>query len=474
MRILQVVSAGLALTLAVASAAADTLVVGRGGKYGTIGEAVAAASPGDRIVVKSGRYDETVTVSTPGLQFVAKGKVRWFPADFGQPCLVLSTGADGVSVTKFTFGGRGKGISATADDLTVQKCEFIACATAVEATGARIRILRSRSHLCYDAFILHGDDLVLDRNTVAHTTSNCVTLGGERMRITRNVIHGSGDDYALDIDGNDALVEGNRIWSVWNDGVRLDGDRAAILRNRITEVTSDDALEVNGNDARVEGNLVSGAYRDGIHVTGDNASILDNQVRGVGDDGIEVRGESFQVRGNRVWDCSDPTAGILAVNVEGPAANPAVVADNDVFDITGSGIEIQGIGIVVEDNRVRDCVGRGIETYGLNHRVARCLVTSTARNGFEISSAFTVLEDCISTESGSDGFFVYGGGSTLVRCVSFHAAADGLQGAASDVTFTDCTFLDNGVDVCASPGLSLIDGGGNHFETGGVDAPPRD
>jgi len=48
-----------------------------------------------------------------------------------------------------------------------------------------------------------GDDAVLDRNLVAHTDSDCVYVQGARAAVTRNQIHGSADDYAIDVDGDD-------------------------------------------------------------------------------------------------------------------------------------------------------------------------------------------------------------------------------------------------------------------------------
>jgi len=82
--ILATLLVGLAVLLVLAGTAqAATLKVGKGRPHTTIASAVAAASPGDKIVVAKGRYVETVTIRTPDLTLRAARGVEWQPRDWG-------------------------------------------------------------------------------------------------------------------------------------------------------------------------------------------------------------------------------------------------------------------------------------------------------------------------------------------------------------------------------------------------------
>ena len=59
-----------------------------------------------------------------------------------------------------------------------------------------------------------------------------------------------------------------------------------------------------------------------------------------GDDGVEVVGESFEIRGNRIHDCVDPSGGVRANNGAGAAQKPAdrfaallAVVERPVIDV---------------------------------------------------------------------------------------------------------------------------------------------
>ena len=84
-----------------------TIVVDQSGSgdYTTIGAAVAAAGAGDRIVVHSGTYTETVQVTTPVSITGASGAKSTIvkAPDTGSPCVIVLSG--GVSMTGFTVSG---------------------------------------------------------------------------------------------------------------------------------------------------------------------------------------------------------------------------------------------------------------------------------------------------------------------------------------------------------------------------------
>ncbi len=85
-----------ALTLVAAPARAADLTVGPGGQYATITEALAAARPGDRVIVRAGTYREpTLVVRTPRVVVEGQG---WPVLDGQGAREVLVIAADDVTV----------------------------------------------------------------------------------------------------------------------------------------------------------------------------------------------------------------------------------------------------------------------------------------------------------------------------------------------------------------------------------------
>lgn len=465
-------TAAAALLAAASPADAATIAVGARRAHQTIGSAVAAAAPGDRIVVDRGTYDETVTVTTARVKIVGKPGAVWRPETYNAGCLTFGAGADGGSVTGFVFRGRGTGVTVLAPGVLVDRCVFRACSMGISANADDLTVTRSRLDLCGTAARVDGHRTVFDANRAAHSSSDMLAFDGDDVRVTRSTVHGSGDDYAIDVFGDRALVEANRTWSTWNCGVYIRGNDARVVRNTVRSVTSDDGIEVTGDRAVIDRNVVDGAYSDGVHVQGADATITSNAVSSVGDDGIDVRGESFEVRGNTVTDCSDPSGGIRADNGTGLATKPAVVAQNVVRDITGGGFEIWGVGVRVERNRVVTCGDSAFEFFGSAHVVEDCVAEGPGSDGFGVHAAGTTLTACAARDAGRDGFYLDGDNASLTKCTSAGAAADGLHGAAATMSFTGCTFRTNRVDVASSGMTTMTDGGGNDWDTGGPGTTP--
>lgn len=464
------------LALAVIAALADpaaaaTLDVGRGKKYATIAEAVAAAAPGDRVVISRGRYLESVAVATPRVQIVAKPGVVWLPGTVNTACLTFQAAAEDSSVTGVTFRGRGDGVVVEAPRVTVQKCTFRASSSGVRSTSDGTKVLRSKFHLCWTAVEVRGDDAVVDQLVVNHTSSNCVGIDGDGAVVTRVVARGSADDNAIDIYGNRARVEDCKAFATWNSCVYVHGDDAVVRRCTALDILSDTGFSIYGNRALVEGCTSDGCARYGVFVSGADARVIGNRISNCADDGVRIDGASFEVRGNRVVDLADGS-GVFATDNTGSATKASVIADNDLRNCSSNGIEIYGDGIRVTGNTVRDALQRGIQIYGSNHVIEDDDVTTVGYHGIDVEGTGVVVRRCRVTDAGQDGVRVGATGAVIESCVITDAALDGLDVRAESATFRSCRITGNRQDVAATGTGFLTDDGGNVFDTGGTGTQP--
>lgn len=479
MRLLLTIPVAAVLVAATAlEARADTLQVGPGRTHETIRAAVAAAQPGDRIVVNRGTYVEDVTLDKADVTISGRGGVVWYGTSKFSAALTIAPEAERATVSGITFRGRRAGIRIEGPDATVSRCLFRVGGGGVDlvSTGAGAKLLRLKVYACGDAVSGQADRVTIDRMDVSFVSSDCVYVDGDDVVVTNSSFRSSADDYAIDVSGNRARIQRNRGRSLWNSLVHVRGDDALVEDNDASGIVSDNGYYVQGKRAVLRGNRAVGCASDGIQVQGDDAVVERNVIDTVGDDGIDVRGTRFRVSRNRVSEAVDPSAGIY-VSTSGTMETPEGIVEENV--VTGSGydgIEVNGAGVTVRRNQVSDCGRSGIVLYGSGHVLDSNTVLGCGNSGYIVQSSGTTLTKCVSKNAGDNGFLVVASNVTLTACTGTGSAAEGLESNAANVTFTGCTFLGNRLDVGASQdmGDSLIDGGGNKFKTGGTTTPPVD
>ncbi len=448
----------LVLVGALASIAeAATLTVGKGKTHATIGEAVAAASENDTIVVYRGTYTETIVSTTPGLKLLARPGVRWLPADWGAPCLTLGAGAAGTSVTGFTFSSdtrRGTGtVTVDTARVTIARCRFRG-GTALSGRGAD-DLLVSRCDIRRGAMgvAVSGDRVTLDRSVVAQHDDAPVEITGDDATISRVAQKGAENNPGFFVRGDRATIDRCSTRATWNQGVNVIGDDCVVRNSQFTDTNNDPGIAVSGDRATIESNDISLTVRY---------------------PGIVVTGLAFTIRGNRIRSVGDGRPGLVADNGAG-GGGTATVADNEVMETGGDGIEIRGTGVTVTGNHVGDVVGAGYLLAGTGHRLDGNVVVGAGRHGFEIGSQTTELSDCQARECEIDGFAVDAVTAIVLDgCRASGSAADGLHCAdGSGVTIRNCAFTGNRQDI-AAPAETLTIGTGNTYVTGGPGSPSID
>lgn len=125
-------SCALALLLLILAPAAEaaTLRVGPGERFATPSAAAAAARPGDRIVIRAGRYRDCTVWRTPDVVIEAEGGEAVITGPVCQGKALFVVAAPRITIIGLAFegaagpSGNGGGIRAEGGDLTVRRVRF--------------------------------------------------------------------------------------------------------------------------------------------------------------------------------------------------------------------------------------------------------------------------------------------------------------------------------------------------------------
>ena len=292
------------------------------GDFATVSEAIKAAKPGDRILVRPGLYQESLLVDKP-LEIIGDGPVE---------DIVIR--ARNANVLTFQAGiGR-------VANLTL-------CTTGEEPVG--VSIVQGR--------------LDLDGCDITSQGGSCVYIrDGADPRLRRNKIHDAGEHGVYVYDGGLGTLEDNEITDNAYPAVAIrTGGNPVLRRNQIRDnktagiVAEDGALgtlednEITGNgysgmEVRTSGNPVlrrnqihdnkqAGVY---VHDNG-QGTLEDNEITGNGETGVEIKADGNPlVRGNRIN--RNEYQGVWVHD-----AGKGVIEDND---LTGNG---SGAWLIDED-----------------------------------------------------------------------------------------------------------------------------
>jgi nitrous oxidase accessory protein len=188
----------LSLLCLAAAAAAETHRVGPGG---TIAAAIAAAAPGDTVVVASGVYGERLVLAKP-VRLVGEGWPRIFGGYEGDVILVQ---AEDVEIRGFEIAGSGR--------------PMITSASGVKVRAARARILGNRIvDNLFGVYLRECSEAVVEDNVIRGRAEDEVGVRGAGINLFdahRNVLRGNRVSFVRDgayFDHADSnRVEGNEF-----------------------------------------------------------------------------------------------------------------------------------------------------------------------------------------------------------------------------------------------------------------------
>jgi parallel beta-helix repeat protein len=258
------------------------------GDFTTIGAAIKAAQPGDRILVRPGLYEEGLVIDKP-LELLGAGALT--------DIVIQARGSNAVqfranigrvaNLTLRQAGATGKwyGVDITQGRLELEGCDISSQSLACVAirNGADPRVRRNEIHggRASGVFV-YGDGLGLLEDNDIHSNAKVgvvITTGGNPT-LRRNHIHDGHESGVHIYDDGLGLLEDNDIHSNANSGVVIKtGGNPTLRRNQI-------------HDGKASGVFV---YDDGLGLLEDN-DIHSNAKAGV----VITSGGSPTLRRNRI------------------------------------------------------------------------------------------------------------------------------------------------------------------------------
>ncbi len=442
----------LAITACTAAAANRAVP----GTHPTIADAVAAAQPGDHILVGPGVYQEHVVSTVTNLQFIGKGAIWDGTLSNGTPGVCLTSTGDGVVVQGFIF--RAGQANAAQVQLTGAGCRVLKCSS----RGPSARFLK-----------ITGNSALVDTCTLYAVNSGAIEIIGDNATV-RKVKSRQGDDSVIGITGDNATVTGC-IMSLNEDGASINISGHYALVNLNSFVDCDSGIYVEGTNAIVTKNRALNGGSSFISVDSDNAVVEKNISTAGG--GISVSGDAIAVRGNSLKSMRNEATG-LTVNGN-TVAGGGVVENNVIKDIAATGLSISINNAVIRGNRV---TGAGTESgenacrvSGSGNHLTNNIVIGGGTHGFDITGANNIFVKCSAIDSAADGFHITGSDNTLLICDAMLCTGEGLDNGGANTTILDCAFKKNRLDVAndgtfANAGTFITD---NTFTTGGPTQLPQ-
>ena len=233
------------------------------GDHTTIGAAIAAASPGDRIVVREGVYREALLLDKP-LEIIGESG----PGDV----LVQASGASVLSfdcirgvvrnLTLRQTGGKFWTVVIKSGRLDLEDCDISNSSHGgVTISGeAHPRLRRNRIHDNQGngvQIIENGQDLLEENEIFNHAKSAVIIKTGASPILRRNRIHDNQDDGVYILENGQGLLEENEIFNnVGSAVVITTGASPTLRRNRIHDNQSNGIWVYNGGGGVFEHNTL--------------------------------------------------------------------------------------------------------------------------------------------------------------------------------------------------------------------------
>jgi parallel beta-helix repeat protein len=255
------------------------------GDFTTIAAAIRAAWPGDRIVVRPGRYEGGLVLDK-GLEIVGEG-----------PVSDIEIRAYGAEALVFEAGD-------------------------AEGRVANLTLRQVRGGREYHAVDVRQGRLDLRGCDIRSGSSTCIAvMAGASLRLQDSAVHGSPKSGVLICDSGLATLEDNEITGNRASGVQVRTGASATLRgNRIHSNTESGIWVYDRGQVTLEDNSITSNGLAGVSVsTGGTATVRGNRINRNGDVGVWVRDG-----GHAVAEDNDLRGNVVGPWKVGPGSRPNV------------------------------------------------------------------------------------------------------------------------------------------------------
>ncbi|HEX8189932.1 MAG TPA: right-handed parallel beta-helix repeat-containing protein [Pyrinomonadaceae bacterium] len=341
------------------------------GDYLSITEALANVTPGGRVLVRPGVYEEGIVLDKR-VNIIGDGpRGEIVVSGAGASCLKSS--AEGARVAGLTLrGAAGGGAGSFAVDvlrgeLVLEDCDIssdtLSC-VAVHGREAAPVIKRCRIHDGADSGLYFFDGAagtVEDCEVYGHANIGVAVTGGARPALRRSRVYGGANAGVVAWEGADGLLEecevyGNRLANL---GVS-DGARLTARACHVHEGENSGVFVHRGGEAVLEGCELYGHREAEAAVTTRGKLFLSGcRIHGGNDSGVYVReGGQALLRGCEINDNAGAGASVGAGSV-------LAVVESSIYDNARYAVEAaSGATARVEDS---DLTGNGLGPWGVEY-----------------------------------------------------------------------------------------------------------
>ena len=292
------------------------------GDFASISDAISAADPGHRILVRPGLYEEGLLIDKP-LEIIGDGDAEDIVVRaVGANVILFKAPMGRVANLTLRQGGGGKwyGVDIVQGRLDLENCDISSESLECVAIhgGADPRLRRNRIHdgkkggvLIYD----NGRGTLEDNDIFANASAGVWILIGADPILRRNRIHDGKAGGVFVLSNGHGTLEDNDIFANASEGVSIStGANSMLRRNRI-------------HDGKTGGVIV---HNNGLGTLEDN-DIFANASAGVS---ISM-GANPMLRRNRIHD--DKVVGVLVFS-----NGQGTLEDNDIFANALAGVAVTG------------------------------------------------------------------------------------------------------------------------------------
>lgn len=291
------------------------------GNHVTITEAINAAKPGDRILVRPGFYQEGLIIDKP-LEIVGDG---------GPGEVVIQAEGKDVILFKATMGrvanltlrqmggGEWFGVDITQGRLELEDCDIISQSLAciVIRGGADPRVRRNRIHDGKQSGIFvceNGQGTLEDNDIFGNTLFGVSIKEGGNPTLRRNRVHdGKGGGVRITLNGQGTL-EDNDIFGNTHTGVAIkEGGNPTLRRNRIHDNKEVGVFVYENGQGVLDDNDIFGNTKAGVLIQeGSNPTLRHNRINKNGYKAVWIKDggagtiedNDLRDNGSGAWDIS--------------------------------------------------------------------------------------------------------------------------------------------------------------------------
>ncbi|TQK44032.1 F-box protein 11 [Streptomyces sp. SLBN-118] len=349
------------------------------GDFATVGAAIKAAQPGDRILVRPGLYEEGLVVDKP-LEILGDGPLADIQIRAHDTNALVFRASIGrvANLTLRQTGDKRHGVDITQGRLELEGCDI----SSQGLTGVTIR-------------------------------------DGADPRLRRNQIHDSKQNGVFVLDGGMGTLEDNDITGNTYSGVEIKtGGSPTLRRNQIRDNKGGGVYVHDSGMGTLEDNDITGNALAGVTIqAGGNPTLRANQVRNNKQTGVHVHGS-----GMGTLEDNDITGNALAGVTIRTGGSP-ILRGNQIHDNKQSGVFVQDSGVgTLEDNDITGNTYSGVEIKtGGSPTLRRNQIRDNKQSGVYVhDSGVGTLEDNDITGSALAGVTIKTGGRPTLRRNQIH------------------------------------------------------